>query len=571
MRVTCIQLLVCLFSVLPSLMLGQEKSQRVLQAIADYEIEYDSIVLEAALNEAEAENNQEDIADLSYSLGVHALEEEEDYDKAMDLFIRSRKIWEAFNDNKGIERASSRLSTIHFYHAEYDEAIRYGEEALSISRENNARFNESLHLGNLGSIYGRIPDKQSRAIEYLKLALEIGVELQDSITIQTSYNNLGVVYDAIKDFAEAEKHYLAALKFAILLHDDAEACRVTTNLASVALARNRPQDALQYLNENTDRCSRADLRIRTWMTKMRAQTHSMLGNYEEAYASLERCVTMNDSLYNLQKTEALAEMVTKYESEQKQQEISFLTTKDQLNESRISRQRTILVSVASVLLLLAVLTYVIIRDKKRSEWLLSNILPQIAIRELKKIGKVQARKHESVSILFTDFVGFTAFASKLSPEELVGHIDACYQGFDSIMKKHGCEKIKTIGDAYMAVCGLTSQSNDHAETLVRAAQDILAFMGEYNQKLREHNQTLGIRLGIHSGEVVAGVVGLHKFAYDVWGDAVNVAARMEQNSLPWRINISATTAALLSNGISLENRGALQVKGKAPMEMYFVV
>lgn len=536
-----------------------------------FAISANSEILELALNEAEQEANQVDMAYLIYMLGVHLLEEEEDYNRAMARFIRSRKIWETMGDRKGIERASSRISTIHFYHNEFDKAIQYGEEALAISRENKAKYNESLHLSNLGSIYGRLPEQRQQGVDYLLLGLEISLGLQDTDMVQTSYNNLGVVFERMNNLSEAEKNYFEAHRYALLLGDNQEACRVTTNLADVAFRQGLFQKALSYLDENVAQCEGADLRLTSWVAQLRSETYNAMGNHKEAYHYLTVHQDLNDSLFNTEKTKALAEMAGRYESEQDRQQIALLETKDQLNESRISRQRTFLFLVGAVLVLLAVLTYVIIRDKKRSEWLLSNILPAAAIRELKKLGRVKARKYESVSILFTDFVGFTSFAAKLSPEELVGHIDECYRGFDLIIKKHGCEKIKTIGDAYMAVCGITDHENDHAHALLAATREIMRFMEDYNRSnWPDGVSSLGIRAGIHSGTVVAGVVGLHKFAYDLWGDAVNVAARMEQNSQPWKINLSGATAMLLNRSTDLEFRGPLDVKGKEPMEMFFV-
>ena len=171
-------------------------------------------------------------------------------------------------------------------------------------------------------------------------------------------------------------------------------------------------------------------------------------------------------------------------------------------------------------------------------------------------------------MLFTDFVNFTSTSERMSPQGLINELHACFKKFDEITGKYGIEKIKTIGDAYLAVAGLPSADPKNAEHIVRAAIEINAFMQERVAKLGE--QTFQIRIGIHSGSVVAGIVGVKKFAYDIWGDTVNTAARMEQNSEAGRINISQTTYDLVKDKFRCEYRGEIEAKGKGMLKMYFV-
>ena len=207
-------------------------------------------------------------------------------------------------------------------------------------------------------------------------------------------------------------------------------------------------------------------------------------------------------------------------------------------------------------------------EKKKSDDLLYNILPYETAQELKQFGKTEARQFASTSVLFTDFVGFTSTAEKLSPTELVTEIGQCFEAFDNIAEKYGIEKIKTIGDSYMAAGGIPVANSTHAENVVAAAMEILAFMNQRNK-----NATLAVlelRLGINSGSVVAGVVGHNKFQYDIWGDTVNTASRMEQNSEPGRINISESTYQLIKHRYPCEYRGEIEAKGKGKVKMYFV-
>jgi histidine kinase len=207
-------------------------------------------------------------------------------------------------------------------------------------------------------------------------------------------------------------------------------------------------------------------------------------------------------------------------------------------------------------------------EKKKSDDLLYNILPYETAQELKQFGKTEARQFESTSVLFTDFVGFTSTAAKLSATELVTEIGECFEAFDTIAEKYGIEKIKTIGDSYMAAGGIPVANTTHAENAVAAAIEILAFMNQRNK-----NATLAVlelRLGINSGPVVAGVVGHKKFQYDIWGDTVNIASRMEQTSKPGRINISESTYQLIKHRYTCEYRGEIEAKGKGKVKMYFV-
>ena len=172
------------------------------------------------------------------------------------------------------------------------------------------------------------------------------------------------------------------------------------------------------------------------------------------------------------------------------------------------------------------------------------------------------------SILFADFVGFTRLSEKLSPNDLVNEIDLYFRTFDEIMTKYGLEKIKTIGDAYLAVGGMPVGNQASASDVTRAAIAMQEAVNQINAQKEYRN--LALRIGLHTGDVVAGVVGVTKFQYDVWGDAVNVAARMEQNSEPGKINISRSTYELVKNDFHVEYRGALDAKNKGLLDMYLV-
>lgn len=207
-------------------------------------------------------------------------------------------------------------------------------------------------------------------------------------------------------------------------------------------------------------------------------------------------------------------------------------------------------------------------EKQRSDDLLLNILPAEVADELKEKGTTTARQFDNVTVLFTDFVDFTRAGELMQPQQLVDELHTCFKAFDEIVSRYGIEKIKTVGDAYLAAGGMPSPDPKHAENVVRAAIEIAGFMKQRNVTTK--GNTFDVRIGIHSGPVVAGIVGTKKFAYDIWGDTVNTAARMEQNSEPGKINISQTTCDLVKDRFRFEYRGEIDAKGKGQLKMYFV-
>ncbi|THH39245.1 adenylate/guanylate cyclase domain-containing protein [Neolewinella litorea] len=210
-------------------------------------------------------------------------------------------------------------------------------------------------------------------------------------------------------------------------------------------------------------------------------------------------------------------------------------------------------------------------EKTKSDDLLLNILPQEIAEELKRNGRTLPRRFDSVTVMFTDFRGFTGLAETLHAEELVRSLDAHFCAFDEIIGRYNIEKIKTIGDAYMCVAGLPTVSSTHAEDMVRAALDIRRYMEEHNRRCRDRGEEcLEIRIGLHSGPVVAGVVGRKKFAYDIWGDTVNTAARMESSGVAGRINASGALRDLIGSRYTFIHRGKIAAKNKGQIDMYFI-
>ena len=202
-------------------------------------------------------------------------------------------------------------------------------------------------------------------------------------------------------------------------------------------------------------------------------------------------------------------------------------------------------------------------EQEKSEALLLNILPKEVAADLKEQGGTQAKFYKSASVLFADQVGFTEFSDMAEPEEIVRTLDEIFTAFDEIVEERQVEKIRTIGDAYMAAAGVPIERDDHATAIVDAALDMQNFIDSYKR--------FAFRIGVSSGPLVAGVVGTSKFQYDIWGDTVNVASRMESSGQPGRVQISDATYELIRDDFECELRGEIEVKGKGLMRTWFVL
>lgn len=259
----------------------------------------------------------------------------------------------------------------------------------------------------------------------------------------------------------------------------------------------------------------------------------------------------------------------------KENELKDLTLEKQKEENKLYSIIAVLGLLISGVLLFMYFNYRkhakrLAKEKERSDNLLLNILPVEVATELKNTGKAKARKFEQVTVMFTDFRNFSVISQDMTPEELVAEIDTCFSEFDAIVTRYGLEKIKTIGDAYMCAGGMPIESTDHALKVVDAALDIRDFVKRHSRKREEKGlQSFEIRIGVHTGPLVAGIVGRTKFAYDIWGDTVNIASRMESSGEPGKVNVSAFTAELIKGHFNLESRGKIPVKKLGEMEQYF--
>jgi len=315
-----------------------------------------------------------------------------------------------------------------------------------------------------------------------------------------------------------------------------------------------------------------------------AKLYAGVGDYSNAFKYQSLFLEKKDLVFNLETDDKIRGLQFDFDLQKKEDEIGLLEKEAQIQELTERRQKNVIFGTGIFLFLVVLLAISLFRrykfiketnliienEKNRSESLLLNILPEETALELKEFGKVKAKRAEEVTVLFTDFVGFTAYAKNLEPEELVNSVDYYFSKFDLIVEKYNVEKIKTIGDAYMCASGLHNVDKYGVFRIVQAAFEMVAFIEESKKKQGEYETGFDVRIGLNTGPVVAGVVGTKKFAYDIWGDSVNVASRMESKSKAGKINISESTYELIKDVYDCEYRGEIDVKNKGMMKMYFV-
>lgn len=312
--------------------------------------------------------------------------------------------------------------------------------------------------------------------------------------------------------------------------------------------------------------------------------HTAENNYKKALGYSRLSQRFKDSFNNVSRKDQLLRMEIQNEANKRKLQ---LERQERENEVKLTRQknRSKIIGLSGIgIMLLALglgarlrytrrMNRVIQGEKDKSENLLLNILPKDIANELKSNGKVEAKNYDAITILFTDFKGFTEISEKLSADELVQEINICFQQFDEITNRYEIEKIKTIGDAYMVAAGFDGDAEDGARRIILAAMEMQEFINDRFDSARKlEKPAFQMRAGVHTGPVVAGVVGMKKFQYDIWGDAVNIASRLESAGDVNFVNVSRETYELVAHidGFKFVDRGEIKVKGKGNLAMYFV-
>jgi adenylate cyclase len=523
----------------------------------------------------------------------HALES---YEHALKL---TQELLSSANANKNNSSKGDSLAIvglllsigdIYVSMSQYDNALNNYNTALKNSRSLKKKYTEIWALTEIAKVY-KIRKDFSLAIHTFEESLSASDSLHDNDIKPIILNELGNVYLETGNLTNAINYSKQSLTIVEESNDQQQLPKTYTTLGKINTKLNNYKEATNYLSKAISICKQTgalDVEKEAWSALSNA--YEQMHQTDKAFDAYRHYITLRDSVYNVDKAKEMVRMDLQSGFDRKQ-----LTDSMKQNEAKkilnlkFQKQRAYTYSGFGGLVLVLMLTFFIFRnysqqkkankiiskanttiqsEKQVSETLLLNILPENVAQELKTSGKVHAKLFDDVTVLFTDFVNFTEAGERFTPQQLVAELDECFQAFDQIISKYNIEKIKTVGDAYLAVSGLPQANPDHASDMVSAAIEIRDFMADRKQKLGD--LTFGMRVGINSGSVVAGIVGLKKFAYDIWGDTVNTASRMEQNSEPGKINISESTYILLKGQFNCLYRGKVQAKNKGMIDMYFV-
>ena len=547
------------------------------------------------------------------------------YIEVLIYWQQSLETFQSIDDKLGVANMLNNLGAVHFNEGGDTKAVEYYLESLKVSEEIGDTLRIATALVNIGAVYFNKKATHQQALEYYFKALPLSEALGDQDAIGTSAVNMGEIYLAREELDSARFYFEKALS-AYTRSETGNVTYALNSLGKVYARTGKFTKAINFQEEAFEIASNRDDQLESAISLLGlAETYTLkrdipsaikyyrdamiigekigasyelknayeglalsyaeLNNYDYAYKYQMLFDDIKDTLYNAQMDKRIHAMTLSFDLDKKQGEVDLLTKDRELQDLTIQKQkftRNALIVGIILVLVIAFITFrnylnkvrinkILDKQKVQIENLLLNILPAKVAKELQLKGKATPRDYESVSVLFTDFKGFTKIAEGLTPNELVTELNTFFQAFDSIVEKHELEKIKTIGDAYMCAGGIPTATNDHFIKTVKAGLEMQEFMFNTNEKRKEQGLVpWELRVGIHTGPVVAGVVGKKKYAYDIWGNTVNIASRMESNGETGKVNISSATYQLIKDNYSCHHRGKISAKNVGEIDMYFI-
>ncbi|MEE9372005.1 MAG: adenylate/guanylate cyclase domain-containing protein [Saprospiraceae bacterium] len=549
-----------------------------------------------------------------------------DFVKVLEYWESSLTTFENINHLTGISNLQSNIGAVYNSTGDYPQAIDYHLKSLRIAEKNGDDFRKATALQNIGAVYSNMEDYEESA-KYYNQALELceSINYEGCIGIVTM--NLSEVFRHQGQFDKAALQIEKAKKLFTKLNNPSlpEAIIASADLSNMrknfaqgikesneALQLAKAADSKQFIHralitrgQGYNGLNKSKLAIQSFKQALEEgkglgvgidvqENYKGLkdalvqsGQYKKALEAQDSLISINKQLYDIDKNANISNLQLEFSLEKRDNEIALLNAdnalKNQLIQKAKIQRRFLIATSIFFFLMIGGIGYlyqfsqkknkIISDEKNKSDGLLKNILPPETAEELKRNGIVKPKRFEFTTVLFTDFVGFTQVSSHHSPETIVSSIDYYFKEFDKIVAKNNLEKIKTIGDAYMCAGGLHLNDKDHSKTTfntVNAAKDMLDFTVETADNPPDGIVPFQVRIGINSGPVVAGVVGQTKFQYDIWGDTVNVASRMETHSEPNKVNVSENVYNILKSDREFVYRGEVNVKNKGKMKMYYL-
>jgi class 3 adenylate cyclase len=478
--------------------------------------------------------------------------------KALASFQQCYTIRQRLGDKEGAGIALNNLGYVYKNMGQYDTALRYFEQYLRITEELHIKQGRAIASLNIGAVF-RAKGRAEAALKAHETSLALNAELGDKRGIANAMSEIGADYRALGRYREA----ISSLQSAIAAADSIK-------------AKNIVKDSYGEL----------------------AQAFAALGDFQRAYSTSMTYNALKDTLINDNRDQIIA-VQNRHEHERNERE-------RQMQDERIKQQNLMLNVLLGTLFLVMILAFLMLRlyrkrkraeeelreknniieqereelevinqeldgERAKSERLLLNVLPASIADRLKSGEMTIAERFDEVSVLFADLVNFTPLSINLPPEKVVSLLNNIFTRFDALAADYGLEKIKTIGDAYMVVGGVPTACPDHCERIASFALDIQHSLRELNLNEDDPDVKVILRIGIHTGAAVAGVIGTSKFAYDLWGDTVNTASRMESHGEEGRIHVTEAVYEALQQKFIFEERGEIEVKGKGFMHTYFLV
>ncbi len=489
------------------------------------------------------------------------------FEKALEEYLLALAVYEAENMIDEQLVTYNNMGSVNFKLGNLQGALEYYEQALEISQSLNKQVQTANILMNIGVVYNR-QDLIDQALVFYDEAYDIALATEATGLQSELLFNRASIYEQRDDFDAAFQNYGEALILFEELGDQKGVSSVFNNVGT-AYARMGDYESAAREHENALQMAAGLNYPEVVLSAMGnlAQDYEALQQFDRAYYYMSLHNAYKDQLRDEDLERSFAESQTSYETGKKDQEIEAQKVELNLQSLRLQLITFILIIIAVGLISVAILSVWIFRERQKSEGLLLNILPKKVASDLKKTGTTEPERFQNVTVYFSDIVGFTSTSKDMDVKFLISELNDMFTTFDNIMEKYGCERIKTIGDAYLAVCGMPVAYEDHAERMLKASMELRNALEERNQTA---DQTWRIRIGLHSGTVVGGVVGLKKYIYDVFGDTINTASRMESNGAPMRINVSGDMQELLKDKYPFEERKPIEVKGKGKFPMYFL-